>query len=85
MGSWKEGDVGSATAECPLCDRELDRLAGWDTAPETAIARHLHREHPGWEERLGFFAEVLDSLDADGRAATGRATGGSSSLSGGFG
>lgn len=51
-------------AECPLCDQELGGLPGWDTTPENAIAIHLQRVHPGWERSLGFFADVLDTLDA---------------------
>lgn len=51
-------------AECPLCDQELEGLPGWETAPENAIAIHLQGTHPGWERTLGFFADVLDTLDA---------------------
>ena len=51
-------------AECPLCDQELECLPGWDTAPENAIAIHLQGTHPGWERMFGFFADVLDTLDA---------------------
>lgn len=52
-------------AECPLCDEALGNLPGWETAPENAIAVHLQRIHPGWERTLGFFADVLDTLDAN--------------------
>lgn len=62
-------------AECPLCDEELVNLPGWDTAPENAIAHHLQRTHPGWERRLGFLAEVLDTLEAATGPSSADATG----------
>lgn len=58
------------TAECPLCEEALGSLPGWGTAPENAIAVHLQRVHPGWERSLGFFADVLQTLDAGPAAAT---------------
>lgn len=65
-----------STAECPLCDQPLEGMDGWEHTPETAIARHLQSVHPGWEARLGYLAEVLNTLDAtDTTNRTGRPKG----------